>query len=227
MLVLGPRIAIRPNDPDRWPLDEHLAREILARVPGSESEDGHSPASLRHAAESYLHFSKERETLELDVQEFYGRDALTTTTFHRNLAELPFRLCIIASPDSLMLRAFEEAGKSPQRGYYSVRPASIPRLVSPTFDKPLVYYLFGHYEDSRSLVLTEGDLIKFLVAVVRKDPPVPDQVRSLLNAPEASFLFLGFGFHNWYLRVLLEVLEYIQAQQHCLRRQPFLRESRA
>ena len=49
-------------------------------------------------------------------------------------------------------------------------------------------------------------MIDFLVAIVGAKPPVPDQVRSILADPDASYLFLGFGFHNWYLRVLLKVL---------------------
>jgi hypothetical protein len=56
------------------------------------------------------------------------------------------------------------------------------------------------------LVLTEGDLVEFLVSIVRGVPPIPDQVRSVLADPGASFLFLGFGFQNWYLRVLLQVM---------------------
>ncbi|HEX2123689.1 MAG TPA: toll/interleukin-1 receptor domain-containing protein [Thermoanaerobaculia bacterium] len=80
------------------------------------------------------------------------------------------------------------------------------RLAEPAAERPLVYHLFGHYADPKSLVLTEGDLIEFLVAVVRGTPAVPDQVRSMLADQSGSFLFLGFGFHNWYLRVLLQVL---------------------
>ena len=56
------------------------------------------------------------------------------------------------------------------------------------------------------LVLTEADLIDFLVAIVGGKPSLPDQVRSILADPDASYLFLGFGFHNWYLRVLLKVM---------------------
>ena len=56
------------------------------------------------------------------------------------------------------------------------------------------------------LVLTETDLIDYLVNIVSGNPKVPDRVRCILNNPRSSFLFLGFGFHNWYLRVLLQVL---------------------
>jgi hypothetical protein len=44
------------------------------------------------------------------------------------------------------------------------------------------------------------------VAIVRGMLAVPDQVRSILADPASPFLFIGFGFHNWYLRVLLQVM---------------------
>jgi hypothetical protein len=106
-----------------------------------------------------------------------------------------------------MLNAFKEAGKTPQKGHYSFRRANNTPLALPKIQLPLVYYLFGHHEDLRSLVLTEADLIDFLVKIVGGDPPVPVQVRSILKDPASSFLFLGFGFHNWYLRVLLKVMD--------------------
>jgi nucleotide-binding universal stress UspA family protein len=207
VLVLGPRVAIRANDPNRLPLDELLARDLLASIGARGGVSLPSPVTLRRAADLYYSQRQDREDLELAVRDFYEREAGSTTDFHRDLARLPFRLCISASPDSLMLTAFEEAKKSPQKGYYSFKPATDARLSSPTPDRPLVYYLYGHHEDPRSLVLTEGDLIEFLVAVVRGVPPIPDQVRSILADRDSSFLFLGFGFHNWYLRVLLHVMD--------------------
>ena len=206
VLVLGPRLAIRANDPDRRPLDELLACELLASIGAQTSETSLSPPSLRRAADLHYRLRQDREDLELAVQDFYAREAESTTDFHCDLAQLPFRLCVSASPDSLMLTAFKEAKKSPQKGYYGFKQATNARLSSPTPDKPLIYYLFGHHEDPTSLVLTEGDLIEFLVSIVRGVPAVPDQVRSILADPAASFLFLGFGFHNWYLRVLLQVM---------------------
>jgi hypothetical protein len=95
-----------------------------------------------------------------------------------------------------MLTAFKEADKAPQRGYYRFRSPSYTRLSSPTAEQPLVYYLFGHHEDRESLVLTEADLIEFLVAIVGAKPPVPDQVRSILADPDASYLFLG-RWRSW------------------------------
>ncbi len=203
VLVLGPCVAIRPDDPERTPLEELLARKLLDSI-GEQSDS--ASANLRRAADLHYRQRKDRDELELTVADFYRESAGATTGFHRDLAALPFRLCVSASPDNLMLAAFEAAGKSPQKGYYSFRGAPTPRLSEPKAETPLVYHLFGHYDDPTSLVLTEGDLIEFLVAIVKGEPPLPDHVRSLLAPPAASFLFLGFGFRNWYLRVLLQVM---------------------
>lgn len=204
VLVLGPRAAIRPDDPEHRPLDDVLAGDLVASLDPPASEQ--QVSSLRAAADLYYRVRQDREELELAVRDFYAEHGDATTEFHRDLARLPFRLCVSASPDNLMFRAFEAAGKAPQRGHYNFSKLTQPRLAEPTAERPLVYHLFGHYEDPKSLVLTEGDLIEFLVAVVRGTPAVPDQVRSLLADQSGSFLFLGFGFHNWYLRVLLQVL---------------------
>lgn len=170
VLVLGPRVAIRANDPDRRPLDELLACVLLASIDAHGSE---GCFNLRRAADLYYIRCQDRVELELAVQDFYRSEGGSTTDFHRDLAQLPFRLCINASPDSLMLTAFKEEKKTPQSGYYSFRQATNARLSSPTLDRPLVYHLFGHHENSSSLVLTEGDLIEFLVSIIRGAPPHP------------------------------------------------------
>jgi hypothetical protein len=207
VLVLGPRVAVRADDPERRPLDQLLAEELIESIGVTGAESEASAADLHRAADLYYRTRQDRVELDVAVQDFYEREGSATTDFHRDLAKLPFRLCISASPDSLMLNAFAETeGKAPQKGYYAFRPINTPRLSRPTAERPIVYHLFGHHEEAKSLVLTEGDLIEFLVAIVRGAPAVPDQVRSMLADPAASFLFIGFGFHNWYLRVLLQVM---------------------
>ena len=207
VLVLGPRVAVRSDDPERQPLDSLLAQELIESIGTTGAESAASSANLHRAADLYYRTRQDRVELDVAVQDFYERESSATTDFHRDLAKLPFRLCISASPDSLMFNAFAATeGKTPQKGYYAFRPIHTPRLTTPTAERPIVYHLFGHYEEAKSLVLTEGDLIEFLVAIVRGAPSVPDQVRSMLADPAASFLFIGFGFHNWYLRVLLQVM---------------------
>ena len=206
VLVVGPRVAIGGNDPNPKPLDETLAGELCPET-ASPSE---RPANLREAAELHYRFFNHRTRLELAVQDFYARTARLTSDFHRNLAKLPFRLCISLSPDSLMLNALKEAGKRPQIASYNhhrYKRAELPRLVGATVESPLVYFLFGHYSDPKSLVLTESDLQDRLVTVINGDPPIPDEVRTILKDHSTTFLFLGLGAEIWNLSLLFKVLD--------------------
>src|SRR5205807_5182619 len=76
VLVLGPRVAIRPNDPDRTPLDELLAAEILGHLDDvAPAEAALAAGNLRRAAD--LHERKQNDPGELrDIaRDFYIREA--------------------------------------------------------------------------------------------------------------------------------------------------------
>jgi|CXWL01.1.fsa_nt_gi hypothetical protein len=209
VLVLGPRVAVRADDPERTPLDELLAIELSKKLGLDGEESEHECRNLRHVAELYYRQCNDLIDLQLAAEEFYthAQEVSVTTPFHQDLAQLPFQLCICASPDDAMFQAFSKVNKSPQRAHYNFRENPRESIIKPSDKNPLVYHLFGHYKDSNSLVLTEGDLIDFLVAIVKGAPALPDQVRSMLvDEQDTAFLFVGFGFHNWYLRVLLKVI---------------------
>jgi hypothetical protein len=66
--------------------------------------------------------------------------------------------------------------------------------------------LFGDAAEPSSLVLSENDVLDFLIAVVSERPPLPNSLVRALKRVGQSFLFLGFGIRHWDLRVLLKVL---------------------
>jgi len=219
VLVLGPRVAVRAGDPDRRPLDELLAEQLLsqlpapAALPADGTPDGPPPPrnlDVRRAAETFLRSDDhERLDLEMAVETFYkGEAGRTASEFHTCLAQLPFQLCITASLDDLMFDALQGAGKQPRRAFFDFSRTQAPAPLQglPSVESPLVYHLLGHRDSPPSMVLGEGDLIDFITAIVKNIPPLPDQVRSVLADEQSTFLFLGFGFHNWYLRLLLKVL---------------------
>jgi TIR domain/SIR2-like domain len=208
VLLKGPGVAVDTSHPDRPPITSLLARRLVA----DPSLQGRCPpemeGNLRYVAQLHYESNRNLEDLAIITADFYEGLKNTTTPFHRHLAELPFRLCINTSPDDFMLEAFLATGtKKPASAYYNFRKALNPILKAPSEEEPLVYYLYGHSRDLYSLVLTESDLIEFLVAIVRGDPPLPDYIKGRLGDPETTFLFVGFGFQNWYLRVLLHVLK--------------------
>src|SRR5689334_115165 len=83
VLVLGPRVAVRPGDETHTPLDDLVARQLLASF-------GHSPDSattnLRRAADLHYREKKDPAVLQVTVAELYREAAGSTTAFHRDLA---------------------------------------------------------------------------------------------------------------------------------------------
>jgi hypothetical protein len=65
-------------------------------------------------------------------------------------------------------------------------------------------------------VLTDKNLLDYLVGITRESPALPDPVRATLRAPSTVFLFMGFGFTNWWLRLLLKVLEVTGVENRAL-----------
>jgi hypothetical protein len=64
--------------------------------------------------------------------------------------------------------------------------------------------LFGAYDEPNSLVLTENDLLDFVIHLISGRPNLPNSLRILLR--NKTFLFVGFGIKHWYIRVLLKLL---------------------
>ena len=210
VLLLGPAVAVRERDPQRVALTVSLAR-ALAEKAGPAAANINSD-DFRHAAQVFLSSGgADRVDLELAVRDFFAPLAQETTDLHRRLAELPFSLCVNTTHDRFLANAFKAVGKTPQLGYYNFRKPSITTALNASPKNPLVFNLYGDLDDPDSLVLTENDLLDFLVGVIKNAPPLPSYVTARFSAPDTSFLFLGFGFQRWYVRILLHVL---QAARH-------------
>ncbi len=208
VLLMGPGVAVDASVPERTLLTTVLARRLASDPALQNRCPAEMAGNLRYVAQLHYEVKRDLEDLAIVIADFYQGLKGTTTAFHRNLAQLPFRLCINTTADEFMLDAFRSTGtKQPAVAHYNFRKALDPSLRAGTETEPLVYYLYGHTEDLYSLVLTESDLIEFLVAVVRGDPALPHYIRGRLGDPDTSFLFVGFGFQNWYPRVLLHVLK--------------------
>jgi hypothetical protein len=70
----------------------------------------------------------------------------------------------------------------------------------------VIYHLFGNAQEPGSLVLSENDLLDFLISIVSERPPLPNSLKSALKRNGQNFLFVGFGIKHWHLRILLKVL---------------------
>jgi hypothetical protein len=204
ILLLGPGVAFDPGDRDSIPLSTELAKVLAGQL--NSTHEGRGEGHLAHVAQLYQR-ENDRVSLELEVEDFYRDLTDQTTDVHRCLAALPISHCIDLTPAGLMANAYAEVGKTPVKDFYGSRKGPAMSLLDITPERPLVYELFGSLEDSASLLLTENDLLDFLVNVAKGTPSLPKDLTSRFSDPKTSFLFLGFGFQHWYLRILLHVLK--------------------
>jgi hypothetical protein len=219
ILFLGPGVAI---DSAGDPLPIRLAQKFAAELrQAGKGDQVITPSDLAHVAQAYeREMPFKRDGLEFATTEFYRPYHDYTTPIHEHLAALPFSLCISTTPDRFLFNAFLKApAKQPILDYYHFNPERSPvtpsQPASPekySEQRPLIYGLYGNVEKSSSLVLTESDLIDFLVNVARNLPPLRPDVTSRLTEPRTSFLFMGFGFRHWYVRILLHVLRALRAR---------------
>lgn len=146
-----------------------------------------------------------------EAQDFYQQYATRPNLIHQILAQLPFHLIINTTPDDLMLKAMQQAGRyQTQFCYYSFdknikcKSPVIPveNLTIPTEKQPILYNLFGYYEDPESLVITEQQRVLFTSAIVQKQRRIPPIIASQFDANK-TYLFLGFDWEQWHLPLLL------------------------
>lgn len=202
ILLLGPELVAEGLPGRNRTLTGELALQLA-----SELEQPQPPtADLPRVAQQYG-VQNDRNDLEREVVRFYAAHEDDPSEIHQALAAVPFYFVITSCHDSLLKRAMERAGKVPCAEHYNYQGEREDNVIMGTVNCPLIYHLYGAAQEPESLVLTENDLLDFLVAVVSKDPPLPNNIRSELQKKGKSFLFLGFGIRHWYLRILLHVLK--------------------
>ncbi len=139
-----------------------------------------------------------------EAKNFYKEYEGQFNTIQQTLAELPINLVINASPDNAIVHALKEAGKFKTiHAWYDYRKEQKQEFDTPTAEAPLVFNLFGFYEEAGSLVLTESDQVEFLKNVLKDQPPLPPKLLSQMDSRK-TYLFLGFDWEQWNLRLLLQ-----------------------
>ncbi|MGD2088335.1 MAG: toll/interleukin-1 receptor domain-containing protein [Candidatus Aminicenantes bacterium] len=207
ILMLGPETALADIDGHPMLLSQVLANQ-LTRDMDPRFKENIDPADLMEAAQYYcLQPDRGKIDLQLKIRDFYSRhQSALFGSFHRDLARLPFYLAVLSSPDEMFETALKEQHKNPKTGWYNYQQKKSHMGPIGTVAEPLLFYLYGSIKDEEALVATENDLLDFLVSIMAGES-LPKSLINELQAPDKSFLFLGFGFKHWYLRILLHILE--------------------
>lgn len=207
ILMLGPDVAI-PEGDDK-PLGCQLANEMAVLLEDILSPIEYSkinPDNLPQVSQLYAK-KKGQNYPKSMARDFYKDKVGVTSQLHMNLAALPFRTIITSTHDDMFLSALEKQNKEKMWDYYNLYGNYEALVEEGSIEKPLVFYLCGHIDLHRSLVLSENDLLDFLERVIKRQPALPGNILTMFSDSNYSFLFIGFGFRNWYLRILMHVLE--------------------
>ncbi|RMG22577.1 MAG: hypothetical protein D6730_16185 [Bacteroidetes bacterium] len=138
-----------------------------------------------------------------ELEKYYQQYA-TPSPLHLQLAEIPAHLFININPDVMLRKAFESKGLSYHFDVYNKEEATkdVPR---PTKEQPLIYNLFGCIEQETSLVNTSSDLFDYIFSLLSGSQRLPRTLLSTLQSARI-FVFLGFDFDKWYMKLLLRLL---------------------
>ncbi|MBV8901756.1 MAG: CHAT domain-containing protein [Verrucomicrobia bacterium] len=130
----------------------------------------------------------------------------TKTDAYGMLAEVDALLFVTTTRDSLLVRALQEKGKTPQIVEWPWGQTFKGVSVDvPTAASPIVYHVFGTFQNEAGLVLTEDDFFEFLIQATIKRSQIPEEIRTTMM--NGSLAFLGFHLTDWSLRVLQYILK--------------------
>jgi hypothetical protein len=213
--MLGSEIPSRftPADAkDGSPRETSLPEELRRRLSSELEEDNRCPCGSTLAALAQQYEDSEGfgpTTLRATAEMVLRSRRYTPSAVHEKLAALPFSLIVTTGQDALLEQALQAAGKTPATQRYHLRGdrRDNPEFVLPgSPNSPVVYHLFGNAEEPASLVLSENDVLDFLIKVVSERPGLPNSLLRALKRVGQSFLFVGFGIRHWDLRILLKIL---------------------
>jgi hypothetical protein len=138
------------------------------------------------------------------IEQFY-KNPLTAEDelVYQQLAEIPFSLYISVAADDFLVKKLGENG---QHTFYGDSNLQM-RAVESTKDYPLVYNIFGSVKDTSQVVFSHDALYDFLQSILeKKHLPMAVQHFFNENAKGGEVLFLGFDFRQWYVQLLLRIL---------------------
>ncbi len=192
-------------------LRDHLRSELIRWKNLTEEQAKELPTTLAAIAQIYEDIGSNSGDMSLKSKagDFYRQNKLKPSEAHTKIADLPFSVILSACHDDLLIEAMGKLKhrKRPQPYYYKLGEIN---TETPIFDKisvksPLIYHFFGHYINNRQLILSENNLLDFLIKAYSGEPKLLDEVVIKLNKCN-SLLFIGFDIEDWYLRIILKAL---------------------
>jgi hypothetical protein len=191
VLFIGPNIE---KDENGQPVLQQLCKKMVDNYPGEITYD---------EKEGFLFFiePEAKNDVVYDFKEYYEKCDFAKDVYSK-IAAIPFHLIISLTPDDSIHNAFKENGVDHQFVYFDSNKVEVAK---PTMEKPLIYSLFGLATQGK-YILTQEDYFNYIKSVI-SDDILPMKLVSSLRAA-SNYIFIGFDFEKWYVRLLLMILNF-------------------
>jgi len=148
-----------------------------------------------------FHEPDAKTDLIYDLKEFYENNLFAEDTL-KLVAKIPFHFIVSATPDDTLSKVFRDFNIEHESANFERSKKS---CIQPTKDKPLIYYILG-LASKGNYILTQDDFYEYIKLVIGQNILPKEIVDTLFHA--TNFVFIGFEFDKWYIRLLMHILEF-------------------
>ena len=170
--------------------------------------------------DGFFYSSENDDTEEISIlrkiAEYYSK--LNVPDYYDSVAQLPFYMVISLSPDDLLSKAmiskkrehtfisFKKGSGLYQKNIQEEKWSPMAELMTEASkSKPLIFNFQGICDDFQSIIFTYDSLFNFLYSIF-PETRLPDNLRTEISKA-STFLFLGFGYERWYLKIIFFILQ--------------------
>lgn len=219
VLVLGPRAAMFEGEY----LYDLLAERMAQRLRLPEGTPSDLAVLARQWGANHRNPTEALAGIGTLLSDFYQEFADEAIPVYEKAAWLPFKHVLNCTHEGLFEKALRGKDKNPSVFAFDFSNPDFNEYENKRAvhleideDRPLVFNFLGHYDTPSSLVLTDADRLRFLDVVMQKEKgALPENIsyhflRKPLKRLRKTFLFLGFDFNAWHMRLFMHLLDRTQ-----------------
>jgi SIR2-like domain/TIR domain len=208
-LLLGPEIKCIPDEQDKelhHSVTDLFAAFLKKKLDAANTKYNNEENDFFYLANRYINtnYPGQETKFESEINAF--KEQLTTKDppFFKKIARLPFNSVVNLVPDNFLSAQLTSIGYEFVDDYYDY---TVSRDIDITNEMQLVYNLFGSFENSASIAVTEQQRLNLLKNLISGSPKIQDKITNRFSDKKKSFLFLGFNFNDWHFRLVMDALK--------------------
>jgi hypothetical protein len=217
VLFIGPELLQCKNGANIEAFNRLFARDITGKLNKNKIYyDKGQSNSLSYIADRYesIKGASNRDMGKLALSSFNASKPMLYRNAYDKIAQLNFRLIISTNPDDILEEEYQKRGLQKDvdfiSGFYD-RSNQNRNAAAYDENKKMIYKIFGSFQSHSSILFTDNDRVQFSKNVVKDNPQFPPEIKVALE--NKYYLFLGFDFQEWHLKILIDCLGLTKADK--------------